>query len=646
MPIQFDLALRTKVSNTEVGTSSNIFPTNNCNEGDQRPDDLIRFQKPSDGYMDDIHDLRALSAADVAVLLHDPLFPYSDRGTAYAIYATANEAFCVVDYRFADAANSWTLAHEVGHLFGGRHEDDLPGDCPETYSHGHLVESTPTKLTMMAIRSGVDRIQYWSDPNATFQGAALGIAGESENARLLTEKTPEIANFKQEGGTVVINNDLTIGSNTILDIAASTTVKFAPNASLIINGTLNVNGTSGNPVTFTRSGSSGTWDGIRFNSGSSGTITYATIDYATKGVYVNNTNNVTIDNCTIRNFTEQGVYASNSSLTVQNSTIQNPSGASHGIYLLGGSSNPMITGNTITANLLNVMNIGIERKDSPGAATIANNTLINCDDGIKTYLSSPEIYNNYFDGIGNATHGIRVQASSSPDIHDNDFFGYTIGVWLEQSEPADLKWNNFGYSNGQMKPNEDNALRINYLTSGNTFIDNKWNNFYDEEAVDVFNSTSVTLKARGTYWFSQSIEGPVDSSNPQSNPNPDAGPGGSTGKLAARDFNEDTKTASLNPKTFALQQNFPNPFNPSTVISFKLPEESLVTLIIYDILGRRVRTLVSNASYAAGVHKLTWDGGDDSGNSLASGLYVYRIQARTNRFHKTYQESRKLVFIR
>ncbi|MCI0556351.1 MAG: right-handed parallel beta-helix repeat-containing protein, partial [Anaerolineae bacterium] len=359
-------------------------------------------------------------------------------------------------------------------------------------------------------------------------------------------------------------------------------------------------------------------------------------------VYVSGTNNVTIANCTIQNFTEQGVYATNSSVTVQNSTIQNPAGASHGIYLLGGSSNPTITGNTIKDAL-----IGIERKDSPGAATIAGNTFTNCRDGVKTISSSPEIYNNYFDGISNAENGVRIGTSSSPNIHDNDFFDYTIGVYLEQSQPSNLKWNNFGYTGGQIMANEDRGIVVNYLTSGNGFLNNKWNNFYDgSSAVDIFNHTSTTLNAQGNYWYSQQIEGNVDSSNPQTSHNNDAGPGGGLGKIAAADAHDATQTASTVPKAFGLEQNFPNPFNPGTVIGFKLPQAAIVTLTIYDLLGRRVRTLISGVPYEAGFHNLNWDGTDDSGTTLASGIYVYRIEARSNHLQASYSESRKLVFTR
>jgi len=80
------------------------------------------------------------------------------------------------------------------------------------------------------------------------------------------------------------------------------------------------------------------------------------------------------------------------------------------------------------------------------------------------------------------------------------------------------------------------------------------------------------------------------------------------------------------PKTAALMQNYPNPFNPSTVISFSMPSAGRADLAIYDLLGRKVRTLVSG-DMTAGNHDVAWDGTDALGNNVASGVYLYRLKA-------------------
>ena len=80
------------------------------------------------------------------------------------------------------------------------------------------------------------------------------------------------------------------------------------------------------------------------------------------------------------------------------------------------------------------------------------------------------------------------------------------------------------------------------------------------------------------------------------------------------------------PDQFNLDQNMPNPFNPSTVIGYNLPEAGLVRLAIYNLLGQEVRVLV-NERRDAGSFSATWDGADALGRRVASGIYLYRIQA-------------------
>lgn len=80
------------------------------------------------------------------------------------------------------------------------------------------------------------------------------------------------------------------------------------------------------------------------------------------------------------------------------------------------------------------------------------------------------------------------------------------------------------------------------------------------------------------------------------------------------------------PLEFALSQNYPNPFNPTTKIEFTLSKSSFVTLRIYDILGRPVTTLVSE-QLSPGYKSVIWDGRNQEGDCVASGIYFYRIEA-------------------
>ena len=86
--------------------------------------------------------------------------------------------------------------------------------------------------------------------------------------------------------------------------------------------------------------------------------------------------------------------------------------------------------------------------------------------------------------------------------------------------------------------------------------------------------------------------------------------------------------------------NYPNPFNPGTVIAFELSNRARVSLNVYDLGGRLVRTLVDGQYLDRGRHEAAWDGRGRSGNLMASGVYIYRLEAGTQ------SESRRMVLVK
>ena len=95
---------------------------------------------------------------------------------------------------------------------------------------------------------------------------------------------------------------------------------------------------------------------------------------------------------------------------------------------------------------------------------------------------------------------------------------------------------------------------------------------------------------------------------------------------------ESTTWAPRSPKkrlSFQLAQNYPNPFNPGTVVSYSVKEFGQVSLRIYNMMGKLVRTLVNNEQ-PSGEYKIFWDGKDEEGNLVPGGIYLYRLQAGEN----------------
>lgn len=88
------------------------------------------------------------------------------------------------------------------------------------------------------------------------------------------------------------------------------------------------------------------------------------------------------------------------------------------------------------------------------------------------------------------------------------------------------------------------------------------------------------------------------------------------------------------PTVYKLNQNYPNPFNPSTIINYQIPEEGFITLKVYDIIGKEVKTLI-NENKPAGSYNVKFDASD-----LSSGIYIYRIRANN------FVQSRKMLLIK
>ena len=101
----------------------------------------------------------------------------------------------------------------------------------------------------------------------------------------------------------------------------------------------------------------------------------------------------------------------------------------------------------------------------------------------------------------------------------------------------------------------------------------------------------------------------------------------------------DDVSGTPTPKSYNLAQNFPNPFNPSTLIKFDMKDKGFVALKVYNVAGQLVRTLV-NGTKDAGSHTITWDGKNNRGGAVASGIYFYKMET------KDFSQTKKMVMLR
>ncbi|MBL7994242.1 choice-of-anchor B family protein [bacterium] len=112
-------------------------------------------------------------------------------------------------------------------------------------------------------------------------------------------------------------------------------------------------------------------------------------------------------------------------------------------------------------------------------------------------------------------------------------------------------------------------------------------------------------------------------------------------KLGVFKVDEDYEMTAHNlvVKSYNLKQNYPNPFNPSTTIEYDMPEDGRLSIVVYNLLGQKVRTLY-DAQRSAGRYTVIWDGRHDNGREAASGIYLYRLQT------KNFIQTKRMLFIK
>jgi hypothetical protein len=101
----------------------------------------------------------------------------------------------------------------------------------------------------------------------------------------------------------------------------------------------------------------------------------------------------------------------------------------------------------------------------------------------------------------------------------------------------------------------------------------------------------------------------------------------------------ENETGLVHAEDFSLSQNYPNPFNPSTTISYRLPVDANVKIEVFNVMGEKVATLI-DGKYAAGNHHVEWHGMDNTGNSVGSGVYFYRLSAND------YTHTQKMILMK
>jgi len=187
--------------------------------------DLGRLTQTDDNYMDEVHELRDIHAADMVILL---VTIGDSAGVAWAPHPPKSDyAFCVVQHKAA--TGHYTFAHELGHIQGAHHN---PEESRSEISYGHgYTDAQSCWRTIMSYAKhelycpackdcsrceygSCRRIPYWSNPNVRYVGESMGTSSTHDNARVLNESAVSVANFRvsETGKTFMIQN---LGSSSL-----------------------------------------------------------------------------------------------------------------------------------------------------------------------------------------------------------------------------------------------------------------------------------------------------------------------------------------------------------------------------------------------------------------------------------------------
>lgn len=188
-------------TNSGIGINLSLVHTQEINydESGNTDTDLTRLQDSTDGFIDEVHQMRDNYGADMVILL--TANTQSDQtgtvtGEAYEIMATDSTAFAVLRYDFADAP-FYTLAHEVGHLQGADHNPEDEVNPYQDYGHGYTNTNSDWRTVMAYNINGCcSRVEFFSNPDNTYNGDAMGSSGVNNNNRVLNETATTVAEFR------------------------------------------------------------------------------------------------------------------------------------------------------------------------------------------------------------------------------------------------------------------------------------------------------------------------------------------------------------------------------------------------------------------------------------------------------------------
>ncbi|MCK4579621.1 MAG: CotH kinase family protein [Candidatus Marinimicrobia bacterium] len=453
-------------------------------------------------------------------------------------------------------------------------------------------------------------------------------------------------------------DDVRIEVGGILRAGPGIEIRLPESATIYVAGRLEFHGTADDPIRIRPDVDADLWGAITFTDVDSSSISHVQIeralvggDPATQPAAVNGHNSTfTIENTAFMECRAGIVVTGGSVVVRQCRFLQNNTGEAINvrggigiiedceIYAVPGDNDGIdfdgVASGVIRNNLIDgIGDDGIDIGAGSVDILITGNQVYGCNDkGIS--IGEVSDVGVEYNVIGSCGMGIAVKDESTAFIDRNTFYDNDTSV------AAYIKFDQYGGGTAHVR---------NSIIAGS-----RGPVVYSDEAslIDVVYSLCDTepLIGEGNLYddplfvnqvlrdFHLQAGSPcIDAGDPESPLDPDA----TRADMGAFYFEQELNvvTGNILPGTPALHQNFPNPFNPVTTIRYDLPRRAKVTLTIYDILGREVAVLI-NGEQGPGYHSVIWNGRNERGQPVSTGVYLYRIQA------EGFAETRKMLLLR
>ncbi|MGB5107932.1 MAG: right-handed parallel beta-helix repeat-containing protein, partial [Candidatus Zixiibacteriota bacterium] len=473
----------------------------------------------------------------------------------------------------------------------------------------------------------------------------------------------ELAASTTLSGTVMLPNGLIIPPGVTVTLDPGTTLQISPSRdwcqqvsdtknAIIVEGALVIQGTQSQPVQIHSSaGQPGfdDWEGIVVKSGGTATVSYAEIKHARTAISFDNVSASSVMHCLIDSCKLHGIKSVNPQLRIEHNRIYRVN-SGYGVHLRDSCtvlnntfgepefscrfspvglraeySNALIDSNTFwfrtsaypPCGITNIAAIEVQGKKSQSQPLVIRRCFIDgYDVGIDIAMKSNvliELCDLFRVPSITPSHiGINDRGNMSNVVVRNTFIvGYNTGVHSKSGEIDLGVWD--GYHGG------GNSI---FMNCGHDYQGRALCDVDEEYRFVTTNAIDGTIMAEGNRW--------VFPCSTSTCPDPDKVPdildsspcGGFD--YAWCGYPSDKRTSVTEPATlpleFDLAQNFPNPFNPQTTIGYSLARPMQVELSVFNLLGQKVASL-HDGPQTAGFHEVTWDGRDNDGFEVSSGVY-------------------------